>query len=118
MTEAQEDIRSSVLTTLSFLASEAQQQEFASKVYYACYQDEFACWWYDDTCYDPDEPGVLEMFTAEQLAALRVFSTTFDLCSEALGSGLMTIQQLQAKVEWQSIVLKAKETLLKFENAI
>ena len=118
MTESQEDIRSSVLTTLSFLASETQQQGFASKVYYACYQDEFACWWFDDICFDPDESGALEMFTAEQLSALRVFSTTFDLCSEALGSRLMTIQQLQEKAEWQSIVLKAKETLLKFENTI
>ena len=104
------------MTTLSFLASEAQQQEFASKVYYSSYQDEFACWWFDD--FLPDEPDAVEMFTTEQLAALRVFSTTFDLCSETLGNEQMTMQQLQAKAEWQSIVSKAKETLLKFENAI
>ena len=115
MTESQENIRSSLMSTLSFLASEAQQQEFASKVYYACYKDEFACWWFDN--FLPDEPGATEIINVKQLAALREFSTEFDLCLENLGSEQMTIQQLQAHPEWQLLVLKAKKALSEVENA-
>jgi hypothetical protein len=116
MAESQENIRSSLMSTLSFLASEAQQQEFASKVYYGCYQGEIACWWFDT--FFPDEPSATEMFTVKQLISLRAFSTAFDTCLESLGYEQMTIQQLQAHPEWKLLVLKAKTTLSELEKEI
>jgi hypothetical protein len=57
MNETETNIRQSLLSTLSFLSSEAQQREFAAKVPYKSYAGEFACWWFD-TFY-PDEPEAL-----------------------------------------------------------
>lgn len=116
MTEAQQNIRESLLTTLSFLASIEEQRKFASKVFYSSYQDEFACWWFDN--FLPDEPGAAEMFTPLQLVVLREFSRMFDTCLESIGSVVMDIDSLLQSSEWQALVAKAKETSLKVTNAI
>jgi hypothetical protein len=116
MTEAQQSIREALLTTLSFLASADKQREFASKVFYSSYQDEFACWWFDD--FLPDEPGATEMFTPRQLVVLREFSCKFDSCLESIGAVVMDINSLLQSSEWQALIAKAKETSLKVTNAI
>lgn len=116
MTETQKNIRASLIDTLTFLASEPKQTEFAAKVHYDSYQGEFACWWFDT--FSPDEPDVLEMFTSEQLDALRAFSGAFDECLRKVGFEAQTIEQLQARIEWQSLTSKAEETLGKVGDAI
>jgi hypothetical protein len=113
--EAEANIRESLLNTLSFLASEAQQREFAAEVFYASYQDEFACWWFD-TFY-PDEPSALAMFNSRQLSALTAFSQVFDRNLETIGDEVLTIDQLQSKPEWQAVVASAKETCANFNCA-
>ena len=116
MTEAQQSIRESLLTTLSFLASVEEQREFASKVFYSSYQDEFAGWWFDN--FLPDESGATEMFTPWQLVVLREFSHMFDTCLESLCAVVMDMDLLLQSSEWQALVAKAKETSLKVTNAI
>ena len=116
MTEAHENIRASLLNTLSFLASQTQQQEFAAKVFYDSYQDEFACWWFDT--FFPNEQDALEMFTAKQIAILRRFTNAFENCLKTLGSGPLRIEQLHAKAEWQSLIVEAQATVSDVENAI
>ncbi len=116
MTEAQEEIRASLLTTLGFLASEKQQREFAGKVTYGSYQDEFACWWFDT--FFPDEPEALEMFNLKQLNALRHFSAAFDRCVQAIGGDALPIESLLASAEWQTVVSKAQQTLVEVDDAI
>lgn len=116
MTEAQENIRESLLTTLAFFASEKQQREFAAKVSYTSYQGEFACWWFDT--FFPDNQGALEMFTPTQLSALRLFSRALDNCLRDIGNGTLAIEQLHALAEWQTLIAKAQETLVEFNDAI
>jgi hypothetical protein len=115
MTETQQNIRDSLLTTLAFLASESQQKEFAAKVHYDSYEDEFACWWFDT--FFPDEPDALEMFTSKQLAALEAFSSAFDECLREVGCEARTIEQLQARIEWRFFTAVAEETLAKVGDA-
>jgi hypothetical protein len=115
MTEAEASIRESLLNTLSFLASETQQREFAAKVFYASYQDEFACWWFD-TFY-PDEPSALHMFIETQLAILRSFSEVFDRNLTQLGDGELPVEQLLQKSEWQAVVASARTTSAQLASA-
>lgn len=114
MDEAEANIRESLLDTLSFLASETEQLQFATKVFYKAYQDEFACWWFD-TFY-PEEPSALRMFTRDQLATLVSFSECFDRELKVIGDERLTIEQLQDKPAWQAVVAKAKEALSKLQN--
>jgi hypothetical protein len=116
MTEAQENIRESLITTLMFLASETKQQEFAAKVPYASYQGEFACWWFDT--FFPEEPGASEMFTPRQLVALNSFSATFDDCLKVVGNETFTIEQLQALTVWKGLIARARVALLEINDAI
>ncbi|WP_426663217.1 hypothetical protein [Rhodanobacter aciditrophus] len=116
MTEAETNIRESLLSTLLFLASETQQREFAAKVFYASYSDEFASWWFDTFC--PDEPSALHMFSEVQLATLRSFSATFDRNLAELRDGERTIEQLLQEPRWQSIVTSSRTTLAQLVGAI
>lgn len=116
MTEALEDIRASLLTTLAFLASETHQREFAVKVPYASYQGEFACWWFDT--FISGEPEALEMFNLKQLNALSHFSATFDHCLQAVGNGALSIESLLARAEWQTLISTAQQTLVEVQDAI
>lgn len=115
MIEAETSIRESLLNTLSFLASEAQQREFASKVFYASYQDEFACWWFD-TFY-PDEANMSRIFNEAQLAILRSFSTSFGRVLVKLGDSERTIEQLLQEPEWRSVVATASAALTQITSA-
>jgi len=115
MTEAEVSIRESLLSTLSLIASEAAQREFAEKVPYSSYQDEFACWWFDT--FFPDDPSASHMFSAGQIELLKDFSDIFDMSLLALSEDL-TIEQLLAKPEWQAVVMKAQKTLAQFQNAL
>lgn len=116
MTEALEDIRASLLSTLAFLASEKQQREFAAKVPYASYQGKFACWWFDT--FFPDEPEALEMLNLKQLDALRHFSAAFDRCLKAVGNDQLSIESLLALAEWQTLISRAQQTLVEVQDAI
>ena len=107
MNKPEDDIKGSLLNTLHFLASEEEQQEFAKKVNYEAYQDEFACWWFD-TFY-PEE----HIFNKEQNSILIEFSETLCKNIELLGSNKLTIEQLQKQPEWQLIVASAKNA---YEN--
>ena len=100
MTETESNIRESLLSTLSFLASKEEQIAFAAKVYYASYQVEFACWWFD-TFY-PEEPNSLVMFSEKQLAILKAFTLAFGTNIEALGSAEMSIEDLQCNPQKSS----------------
>ena len=115
MTEVEANIRESLLNTLSFLASEAKQREFAARVFYASYQSEFACWWFD-TFY-PEEPSALNMFSSPQLAILKSFSETFDRNLVALGYGDHTLEDLLQKPEWRAVVSGAQAASAQFANA-
>ncbi|MFC3717303.1 hypothetical protein ACFONC_14220 [Luteimonas soli] len=92
-------IRSSLLETLEFLASTEKQRRFARETYYRSYQDEFACWWLDE--YHPEEAVASGMFTPEQAEILDAFSTCLDANTEQLGDQPLTIEQLQATLQWQ-----------------
>lgn len=116
MAETLEDIRTSLLTTLAFLASEKQQREFAAKVPYASYHGEFACWWFDT--FFPNEPEALEMFKLKQLDALRHFSAAFDRCLQAVGNDALSIESLLALAEWQTLISRAQQTLVEVKDAI
>lgn len=105
MDESGVNIRNHQLDTLYFLSSEAEQREFASKVFYPEYQSEFACWWFD--MFYPDKPDSLEMYSMSELEILKRFSTVFDECLDALGFEDMTIEQLQATTAWKAIVSAA-----------
>ena len=72
MNTPEDDIKESILRTLSFLASKDQQRKFAEKVYYDVYQDEFACWWFDT--FFPEE----HIFSKDKKAILSDFSKKFD----------------------------------------
>ncbi len=109
MTESETSIRESLLSTLSFLASETKQQEFASKVFYQDYLGEFACWWFD-TFY-PDEPSTATMFEPNHVTALLSFSNEFERSIDALDSDGLTMPQLQSTVEWQNVVQAAKDAI-------
>ena len=115
MTEAEASIRESLLNTLSFLASKTQQREFASKVFYASYQDEFACWWFDT--FHPNEPNAPRMFNEAQLTILRSFSAIFDRAIVKLGDCERTIEQLLQEPEWQSVVTSAGEASAQLASA-
>jgi len=115
MIEAEANIRESLLQTLSFLASMEQQREFAARVQYDCYQDEFACWWFD-TFY-LDEPSALRMFSAVQLSELRTFSDAFDNCTRPLDGRNLSLAQLQESPEWKAVAAHAQSTLLALQNA-
>jgi len=115
MTEAESNIRESLLDTLSFLASETKQREFAATVFYTSYQDEFAFWWFDT--FHPDEPSALRMFNEAQLTILRSFSESFDGNLVELSDGERTIGQLLQESEWQCVVATARTTLAQFASA-
>lgn len=115
MTEAETSIRKSLLDTLAFLASETQQREFAAQIFYASYQDEFACWWFD-TFY-PDEPDALHMFNEAQTTILRSFSEAFSRNLVELGDGAHTIEQLLQRPEWQRVVATAGTAVTQLASA-
>ena len=110
MNKPEDDIRESLLNTLHFLASEKEQQEFAKKVYYDTYHDEFACWWLDT--FSPED----NIFNKEHLSILTEFSEILDTNTELLGNHKQTIEQLQKQPEWQSIVTSAKNACEKIEK--
>ena len=114
MTESETKIRESLLDALSFLASVTEQLEFATKVSYAAYQDEFAHWWFDT--FFPEDPKARNMFNPTQLEILMAFSKTFEQCDTLDGKHL-TIQQLQATTEWQKVIVSAQVALSKLEIA-
>ena len=109
MTESESSIRESLLSTLSFLASEHEQLEFAAKVFYKDYLGEFACWWFDD--FYPDEPSTAVMFEPNQVTALRSFSEEFERSITSIDSDGLTMQQLQSTVEWQNVVKAAEDAI-------
>jgi hypothetical protein len=115
MTETEQSIRESLLNTLAFLASESQQSDFAAKVDYKVYQDEFACWWFD-TFY-PDDPGAKAMFSESELEALRFFSNIFDKATRALQNRPLSIQDLQSTDEWRQVVVSAKHAKTEVQGA-
>jgi hypothetical protein len=115
MTETEANVRESLLKTLSFLASEPQQREFAERVSYASYQGEFACWWFDT--FFPDEPSALHMFTAPQLTILKSFSEVFERNFEALGNAELPLVELHHRPEWRAIVCAAREASAKLAGA-
>jgi len=115
MTEEEANIRESLLNTLSFLASEAKQREFAAEVFYASYQSEFACWWFD-TFY-ADKASTLHMFSPQQLAILKSFSEAFDRNLIALGFGNHALEDLLQKPEWRAVVSSAQAASAQFANA-
>lgn len=115
MNEAERSIRDSLIHTLRFLASEVQQAEFAAKVHYDVYQDEFACWWFD-TFY-PDEPEATAMFSDAELKTLRDFSSIFGHATNELKNLPMSIQALQATRQWASVVAGALEATAKLQGA-
>ena len=113
MTEAEASIRESLLSTLSFLASASEQRDFAAKVTYSVYQDEFACWWFD-TFY-PEDSSIRHIFSPDQLRILVTFSKTLEQALMPLEEKQLTIHQLQATDEWQTIVASANEARSKLE---
>jgi hypothetical protein len=115
MTEAEASVRESLLSTLSFLASVSEQREFAAKVTYSVYQDEFACWWLD-TFY-PEDLSVRHIFSPDQMEILVAFSKTFEQALTSLEGRPLTIHQLQATDEWQTIIASANEARSKIEAA-
>ena len=102
MDEASKSIRASALSTLAFLASPDAQREFASKVHYANYQSEFACWWFDTFI-----PEAYDCFTANELPILKEFSAIFDASLHDLSDTPTTIEQLLATETWRKIVADA-----------
>lgn len=105
MDETGANIRKHQLGTLSFFASIDEQREFATKVFYPCYQAEFSCWWHD--MFYPDEPFSLEMYSSTELAILKRFSETLDKRLDELGLEEMSIEHLQTTSAWMSIVSAA-----------
>jgi hypothetical protein len=114
MTEEEESIRHSTLHTLAFLASVSEQQKFAAKVTYACYQDEFASWL--DGIFVPEDHKTPHMFDAKQVEVLRGFSDFFYETGSELDGMPLTIEQLQNKIVWQRIVVRANEALAYFQD--
>ena len=115
MTEAETNIRQSLLDTLLFLASEEAQREFSKKRHYAAYQGEFACWWFDT--FFPDEPDALRMFSGSELAILQEFSASFDQTLTAIGMSPLSIEELLAKVEWKTMVAEARKACIQLPIA-
>jgi hypothetical protein len=115
MTDAEANIRESLISTLQFLGSEEMQIEFAAKVPYRTYQDEFACWWFDT--FFPEDQSTSHMFTENQLNELKTFSLAFNSSLSTLNDGDLSIQQLLAKPQWQSVILSAKKALSLVQNA-
>jgi hypothetical protein len=101
--EAAKNIRESALNTLTFLASPDAQREFATKVHYANYRNEFACWWFDTFI-----PGAYDCFSASELPILREFSATFDASLQSLSDAPTTIEQLLADETWRNVVAAAR----------
>jgi hypothetical protein len=114
MTEEEESIRHSTLHILAFLASVSEQQKFAAKVTYACYQDEFASWL--DGVFVPEDHKTPHMFDAKQVEVLRGFSGFFYETGSELDGMPLTIEQLQSKIVWQRIVVRANEALAYFQD--
>ncbi len=100
------NVRESLLDTLSFLASEERQLDFASKVFYEAYQEEWACWWFD--AFSWEDSVALNIFSPSQLALVKQFTKAFDYALDRIGvNRRLTIAQLQAKPEWKTLVAKA-----------
>jgi hypothetical protein len=114
MTEEEESIRHSTLHILAFFASVSEQRTFAAKVTYACYQDEFACWL--DGVFVPEDHKTPNMFNAKQIEVLRGFSDFFYETGSELDGVPLTIEQLQSKIVWQRIVVRANEALAHFQG--
>ena len=106
VTETEVNIRESLLSTLSFLASPTQQAAFAAKVPYASYEGEFACWWFDT--FFPEAPNARAMFTAEQLAELVAFSELFNHSLKVLLAETRSFEALQTHSEWKAVVAAAQ----------
>ncbi len=115
MTDAEKSIRDSLLTTLEFLASEDQQLDFASKIHYEAYQDEFTCWWLDD--FFPNAPEAHSMFSGRELEALRAFSSILERSTQPLEGCRLSIEALQSTNQWKSVVAGAKDAVAKLRNA-
>ena len=109
MTKSEVNIRDSLLSTLSFLASEQEQLEFASNTYYKDFVGEFACWWFD-TFY-PEEQSAGAMFSLNQINLLRHFSDVFKRGVDAIDSDGLSMMQLQNEVEWQAVMSAARDTI-------
>ena len=116
MTETEANIRRSILDTLRFLSSEAEQRTFASKVFYRSYQGEFACWWFD-TFY-PEDPSAHAMFSSHEFAVLKAFSLAFDQQLSAIGLGDIDIEQLLARPEWKLVIASAHDARAKLQHII
>jgi hypothetical protein len=114
MTEEEESIRHSTLHVIAFLASVSEQRKFAAKVTYACYQDEFACWL--DAVFVREDHKTPNMFNAKQIEVLKGFSDFFYETGSELDEVPLTIQQLQSKIVWQKIVVRANEALAHFQD--
>ena len=109
MNKTELNIRQSLLSTLTFLASEYQQLDFAAQVQYASYQGEFSCWWFDT--FFPEEPEATRMFSSRQLSILTGFSEHFNRSLAELPSAPFSIQQLLATPQWKSVIAKAQEAM-------
>lgn len=109
MNEAEKTVRDGFVNTLEFLSSLPEQREFAANVHYDSYDDEFACWWFDDLYWD--EQSAKKMFTPAELAVLVRFTETFDSQLAALGDEKRSIDELHRTPEWQATFLAAGEAL-------
>jgi len=115
MTEDEADIRESLIKTLEFLGSEKMQIEFANKVFYNTYHDEFACWWFDT--FLPENQFIRNMFTQNQINELKTFSLVFDACLSTFNDGDLPMQKLLENPQWQTVISSANKALASVQNA-
>jgi len=115
MTEHEASLRESLISTLEFLASEQMQREFAEKVFYRSYQDEFACWWFDT--FFPEDQSTTHMFNEHQIAELKQFSSIFDANLCTINDEYMPIEQLLANPQWKEVVESAQKAIASIQNA-
>ena len=102
-------VRKGIVETLQLLARPEEQNAYPLPV-------EWFCFWFDDL-YHPNSPAHHRAFSKTESEVLANFNDFFEAVSEQIGEPPATPDELRSISAWQELMAKAKETLLKLEDA-
>jgi hypothetical protein len=106
MDEVAKGFRDSRLNLLDFFSKPLEQRAFASRVPCDAYAEEFYCWWFDD--FYPESDLFRRSFQAEEIEALRSFSSVWAGRADAIGQLQRSVDDLLDDDGWRAIIEAAR----------
>jgi hypothetical protein len=99
---------------LEFISSDSEQSDFAAKVPYENYSEEFYEWWFED--WNSDDRLFKRAFNLEEMGLLIDFSDLWKK-QESKFCHNMSIKELLQNPEWRQVMAVAKSILQVIGNA-